>query len=118
MYRVTAVIARSRALVTARRARVRPETAIFGQLVSRLILSVSACPASAGRAPLLLLGSDGGHGIPELAQQRGEHPHVARLPVRHEQGEPVQADLGEPLQLAGTSRPTIGRPAGRPTWRA
>jgi hypothetical protein len=46
---------------------------------------------SAGRTQLLLLRSDGSDGIPELVQQRGEHLHIAGLPVRDEQGEPVQA---------------------------
>ena len=72
-----------------------PGGSLFGGSSSaELIPSGSACPASAGRALLLLLHSDGGDGIPELVQQRGEHPHIAGLLVRDKQGEPVQAGLG------------------------
>jgi hypothetical protein len=64
----------------------------------------------------LFLRSDSGNGVPELVQQRGQHPDVAGWPVRHEQSEAVQAGLGQPVLLADArgreryqTRATVGR---------
>jgi hypothetical protein len=40
----------------------------------------------------------------QLLQQRGQHPDLLRLPVRHEQAEPVQAFVGQSVQLPGAGR--------------
>ena len=58
---------------------------------------------------LLLLRSDGGDGIPELVQQRGKQPHIAGLPVRDEQGEPVQAGLDQPLRSPAPAGVSVTR---------
>src|SRR5664279_1141554 len=63
----------------------------------------SASVASTGGG-LSLPGADCGLGGFEFFEQFGEHSYLAGLPVRDERREPVQANLGQPVQLGYACR--------------